>query len=127
VQVLTGVYGFTLSSVHSVTLTPVHARYRISASGTLTQVEERFMEHGPGLGHTERALRADDGAHVVAMQRPIERLILRAHPRWSNQLVTEGAGATHGQTIDLTRWPDQPLQLQPIGCQPAPASTTIPD
>jgi len=124
VQVVSGVHGFSLSSLHSVTLTPVIARYRISASGALIQVEERYMEHGPGLSHTEPALRADDGTQIVTMRRPIERLILRAHPRWGNHLVIEGEDSQRGETIDLTRWPDQALHLQPIGCQPAPSSIT---
>lgn len=102
---------FTLEWRHSVTLTMVAARYVVGPGG-LRQVEERFAAHGPGMAHDGAGWRREGDAFVLPLDRPVDRLILRAAPEHRNRLR---AGAAE---IDLTRWPGQPLEILPTLCPP---------
>ncbi|MFN3937563.1 MAG: DUF1850 domain-containing protein [Gemmobacter sp.] len=103
---------FALSWRHSVTLTPVVARYAIDDSG-LRQIDERFAAHGPGLAHEAKGWRREGEEFVVPLDRPVPRLILRAAPEHENRLRLPGA------LIDLTIWPGTPLEILPLPCEDA--------
>jgi len=101
---------FALHWRHSVTLTDVRATYAVGPDGRLRQTEERFADHGPGLAFDGTGWRIEDGAMVLPLDRAIDRLILRTAPDHRNRL-TIGA-----QTIDLTQWPRQPLEILALPC-----------
>ncbi|MFN3614314.1 MAG: DUF1850 domain-containing protein [Rubrimonas sp.] len=108
---------FTLEWRHSVTLTMVRDVYVLSPEGRIRQVEERFAAHGPGMAHDGAGWRREDGEFVLPLDRPLDRLILRAAPEHRNRLRAGGAD------IDLTLWSGQPLELKPVPCplqEPAP-------
>jgi hypothetical protein len=108
---------FMLEWRHSVTLTMVRDAYVLTPEGEIRQVEERFAAHGPGMAHDGAGWRREGGEYVLPLDRPIDRLILRAAPEHRNRLRAGDA------EIDLTRWPGQPLELTPVPCslqEPAP-------
>lgn len=102
---------FSLSYRHSVTLTPVTARYVIAGDGRLIQVEERFSAHGPGLAHDVEGWRREGDSFVLTLEREIDRLVLRTAPEYENLLIADGA------RIDLTAWPREPLEVRAIDCK----------
>jgi hypothetical protein len=104
---------FSLSYRHSVTLTPVTARYVIAPDGTLTQTEERFAAHGPGLAHDGEGWRRDGDSFVLPLNREIGRLIVRTAPEHENRLIIADT------RIDLAAWPREPLHLTPMPCEDA--------
>lgn len=107
--------GFALSYIHSVTLTPVVARYAV-AGCDITQVRETFSRHGPGLASSAdapgTAWRRQGDSFVVEMRRPISNLVVRADPEYRNRLDA-------GSTLDLTRWGRRALRIVPAGCRRA--------
>jgi len=102
---------FALRYRHSVTLTPVTARYVVSPGGAITQTEERFAAHGPGMAHDGAGWHREGGEMVLPLDRPIPRLVLRTAPEHENRLIV---GATE---TDLTLWPGQPLELRALPCK----------
>ena len=107
--------GFTLTYIHSVTLTPIVARYAV-AGCDITQVRETFSQHGPGLASSADApdmtWRRQGDAFVVEMRQPIANLVVRADPEYRNRLDA-------GFALDLTRWGRRALRIVPAGCHHA--------
>ena len=103
--------GFALHWRHSVTLTPVEARYALLPGGAIVQTEERFAAHGPGMAHDAPGWRREGEMFVLPLARAVNRLVLRAAAEHENRL------AIAGQTIDLTRWPGVPIDLVPLPCE----------
>ncbi|MBO6827600.1 MAG: DUF1850 domain-containing protein [Sneathiella sp.] len=109
---------FTLSFVHSVSLTPVEDIYEVSekADGSLDilQTEERFIAHGQGLpsmnGEPDaRKFEYHDNKFVLYMNRPIGDLIIRLDSRFKNRLHTGM------DVINLNQWPDYSgLRIKPV-------------
>lgn len=109
---------FTLSFIHSVSVTPVEDIYQISkgADGDyqILQTEERFLDHGQGLP----SMNGEPDAHkfeyrddkfVLYMNRPIGDLIVRLDSRFKNRLHTGM------DVINLNQWPDfSGLRIKPI-------------
>ena len=102
---------FTLRYRHSVTLTPVTAHYAIAPDGSITQTEERFSAHGPGMAHDGAGWHRDGDEMVLPLNRPIPHLVLRTAAAHENRLIVGGA------EIDLTRWPGQPLHFRALPCK----------
>lgn len=102
---------FTLRYRHSVTLTPVSAAYVIAPDGAITQTEERFAAHGPGMAHDGAGWHREGDEMVLPLNRPIPRLVLRTAPAHENRLTVGGV------ETDLTRWPGQPLELRALPCK----------
>ncbi len=112
---------FSLSFIHSVSLTPVHDQYRLLNDGSggqrILQTEERFIAHGQGLPSMANepnmlAFEHRNGQFIVRLKRPINDLIVRTDSRFNNRLHT---GQT---TINLNQWPDSGLRIQPVDhCQ----------
>ncbi|MFN4171744.1 MAG: DUF1850 domain-containing protein [Pseudorhodobacter sp.] len=102
---------FALRYRHSVTQTPVDALYSIAPDGRITQTEERFSTHGPGLAHDGAGWRQDGAEMVLPLDRPIPRLVLRTAPEHENRLIVGGT------ETDLTLWPGEPLELGALPCK----------
>ena len=105
---------FSLSFIHSVSLTPVRDDYRVADTG-IVQTAEFFQAHGAGLpsGTNEGDITGweqRDGHFVIRMHRPIPRLVVRTDRNYRNRLHVDG------QTIDLNRWEDQALELVIVPC-----------
>lgn len=108
---------FTLSFIHSVSLTPVDDLYQIEADSTgayhIVQTAERFIAHGQGLPSMEGepdaiAFEHRNGEFVLRLRRPIQDLRVRTDRRFNNRLHT---GTT---TINLNQWPDTGLRIAPL-------------
>lgn len=100
---------FSLSFVHSVSLTPVEDFYRlieVTAGHTrIIQTAEHFITHGQGLPSMESepdavAFKSDNDGFVVHLHRPIDDLIVRLDARFKNRLHTDRG------VINLNQWPD---------------------
>lgn len=102
---------FTLIWRHSVNLTEVEADYVIGPDGGLHQVEERFKAHGPGMEYGGDGWTFENGQMRLRLERPVPRLILRTAPEHRNRLVV------NGETLDLTRWPGKPLEIEMRACK----------
>ncbi|MGO3207780.1 MULTISPECIES: DUF1850 domain-containing protein [unclassified Halomonas] len=112
---------FSLTFIHSVSLTPVRDQYRIIGGDDndhrIMQTEERFIAHGQGLPSMENEPDAiefehQDGQFILHLKRPIDKLIVRTDSRFKNRLQT---GKT---TIDLNQWPNSGLWIYPVSqCQ----------
>jgi len=108
---------FSLSFIHSVSLTPVTDHYRIEAGGDglrIVQTSEVFRAHGAGLpsiaDETDATgWRFGDGVFEILMQRPVDPLVVRVQPDYRNHLAFEG-----GQ-IDLTRWGERAVLIHACG------------
>jgi hypothetical protein len=101
--------GFSLSFIHSVSMTPVRDDYRIEA-GAIVQVAETFQTHEAGLPSLEQEADAlgwewQEGQFLLRMRRQIHHLVMRTDRKYRNRLHL---GA---QTIDLNQWDDQALEL----------------
>ncbi len=114
--------GFTLSFVHSVSLTPVEDVYQIqrNAGGDykIRQTQERFVTHGQGLPSLQNepdavGFKAENGMFILHLDRQIEDLIVRLDKRYKNRLDTGR------EIINLNQWPDDiGLRMQPVtGCE----------
>lgn len=106
-------HDFALVYLHSVTLTPVESRYRLSADG-FRQVAELFAQHGPGLAAEPVAggqtWGVEDGRFRVGLDRELPRIRLRVDPDYRNRLVTSD------REIDLTQWGRRVLELRARVC-----------
>ena len=100
---------FTLSFIHSVSLTPVEDLYELKKNSPenylIKQVEERFMTHGYGLPSTNGApdvqrFEQRNKGFTLYLDRPIETLIVRLDRRFKNRL------STGTKKINLNQWPD---------------------
>ncbi|WP_136680714.1 DUF1850 domain-containing protein [Neptunomonas sp. XY-337] len=107
---------FSLSFIHSVSLTPVTDRYRIeqdSAGYRIVQTAEHFIAHGQGLpsmlGEPDAiAFEHKEGEFVLHMERPIPDLLVRTDARFKNRLHTDNT------TINLNQWSDNGLRIRPV-------------
>lgn len=99
---------FTVTYMHSVTLTPVEERYRIDGN-TIVETEIRFEQHGPGLP-TEADAGAQwtrrEGRYVVSMNRPFKRIAMRVH---ADQKPALAIGA---RIVDLAQWGNRAIVLE---------------
>jgi hypothetical protein len=105
---------FSLSFIHSVSMTPVRDDYHIVESG-IVQIAETFHAHGAGLpsGINEIGVTRfehHNGQFVVHMDRPISRLIVRTDHNYRNRLHIDGS------EINLNHWDDQALELAVAPC-----------
>jgi hypothetical protein len=112
---------FSLSYRHSVTLSEVTADYVVEDGGTIHQTTERFTDLGPGMAHDGAVLEPGGAQFVVSLDRPIERLILRSSTAAANRL---SAGEWQ---IDLTRWPNEPLEIIASPCTSVDTGTSCHD
>ena len=105
-----GTREFSLSFVHSVSLTPVEDFYRLThaASGRtrMIQTAERFITHGQGLPSMEKepdaeGFESDNNRFVVHLHRPIDDLVVRLDTRFKNRLHTDRVSSTsiNGRTL----------------------------
>jgi hypothetical protein len=100
---------FSLSFIHSVTMTPVQDIYRISQGG-ICQTSEIFESHCAGLPYSDQETNATgweqrDGKFILHMERKIPKLVVRTDQVYQNRLHLPD------QTIDLNQWPDQSLLI----------------
>jgi hypothetical protein len=105
---------FSLSFVHSVSLTPVRDDYRIEA-GQIVQVAETFQTHEAGLPSLEQEADAlgwewQEGKFVLHMRRKIPHLVMRTDRQYRNRLHLGD------EIIDLNQWNDQALELSIENC-----------
>ncbi|MCG8568434.1 MAG: DUF1850 domain-containing protein [Desulfobacterales bacterium] len=102
---------FTLSFIHSVSLTRVVDFYEIRG-GRILQTKEVFQAHGAGLPTSPEEpggtafVKTEEG-FVLHMERPIHPLVVRTDKRYENRL------SLGGRTIDLNQWKDQALLIYP--------------
>lgn len=109
---------FSLSFIHSVSLTPVRDDYVLEPDGAIRQTAETFVAHGQGLPSAANepgglAWEHEDGRFRLTMDRPIPRLIVRTDARYENRLHAAG------RTLNLNQWTDQALDLRPTSCPTA--------
>jgi hypothetical protein len=111
---------FSLSFIHSVSLTPVSDEYRLLVNDghyQILQTKERFVAHGQGLPSLidepdAVAFEHSDGQFILHLKRNISNLIVRTDKRFENKLHTGD------RTINLNIWPDAGLGIKPVGsCQ----------
>ena len=100
---------FSLSFIHSVSLTPVRDDYRIEAD-CIVQVAETFQTHEAGLPSLEQEADAlgwewQDGQFLLRMHRQIQHLVMRTDRQYRNRLHLAD------RIIDLNQWNDQALEL----------------
>jgi hypothetical protein len=93
---------FSLSFIHSVSMTPVFDDY-IVKNGQIIQIQERFSSHGAGLpsmadDSNNENWQLVDGVFHLKMERDIQRLIVRVNPDYNNYVLIGD------ETYDLTRW-----------------------
>jgi hypothetical protein len=105
---------FSLSFIHSVSLTPVRDEYRLE-NGKILQISEVFETHGAGLpsGFADTGVigwEQADGKFIVRLRREIERLVVRTDRKYQNRLTVSG------REINLNTWEDQALELTVIPC-----------
>ena len=102
-----GENGFSLTFIHSVSLTRVVDCYDIR-DGRIVQTAEYFSAHGAGLPSQADepggiAWEEQGGQFVFRMERPIPKLVVRTDRRYENRLHI---GPT---TVNLNQWEDQAL------------------
>jgi hypothetical protein len=100
---------FSLSFVHSVSLTPVRDDYRIEADA-IVQVAETFQTHEAGLPSLEQESDAlgwewQQGQFRLHMRRQIPHLVMRTDRNYRNRLHI---GC---RIVNLNQWDDQALEL----------------
>jgi hypothetical protein len=107
---------FSLSFIHSVSLTPVIDEYHLlntDSNYRILQTAERFFAHGQGLPSLVDepdaiAFEHTDGQFILKLKRNIDNLIVRTDSRFKNRLHTGSI------TIDLNQWPDNGLKIYPV-------------
>lgn len=107
---------FSLSFIHSASLTPVRDEYQITQDGKryrITQTAEKFIAHGQGLPSMKgepdaTAFIHENGKFILQLNRPIDRLIVRTDKRYENRLHT-GDNA-----VNLNQWRDTALWIKPV-------------
>lgn len=109
---------FSVTFMHSVSRTPVEDVYSLQdqaeAPPAIIQTAEYFTTHGQGLPSMEgepqlHGLDRTRTGFVAHMTRPIPALIIRAREEFGNTL------RMGDHRVDLTQWPDRPLQIRPVG------------
>ena len=102
-----GEKGFSLTFIHSVSLTEVVDCYDIRG-GRIVQTAEYFSAHGAGLPSQADepggiAWEKQGDRFVLRMERPIPKLVVRTDRRYENRLHIGG------KTVNLNQWEDQAL------------------
>ncbi len=92
---------FSLSFLHSVTLTPVLSTYRIQDTHII-QTQEQFLTHGYGLPsqQNENAFERweeKDDAFIVHMNRKIAPLVVRVSMKYKTTLLIDGVAYSLGK------------------------------
>ena len=98
---------FTISYVHSVTLTPVLESYKL-AGGEIVETAMRFEQHGPGLPTEADAggsFTRSDGRFIVTMDRHFQTIVMQVH---RDQVPRLNAGT---RSLDLAQWGNRALAL----------------
>jgi hypothetical protein len=108
--------GFSLSFIHSVSVTPVTDRYEV-VKNKIVQTSETFMAHGAGLPSSvdePGGLRwtHENNEFCLTMNRPIEKLVVRTDRNYKNRLIIED------RTVNLNQWEDQALLISVDTCLP---------
>ena len=90
---ITGGKTFSLSFIHSVTLTPVQDIYEITSDGGICQTSEIFESHCAGLPFSEQETGATkweqrDGKFILHMKRDIPKLVVRTDRTYQNTACT---------------------------------------
>ena len=93
---------FSLSFIHSVSMTPVIDVYRLDTTG-LVQTAEIFQSHGAGLPSFagdigEQGWRHEEGKFILDMARQFDRIRVRVQKEYKNTLHI---GAQSIQLADL--------------------------
>lgn len=113
---------FALSFIHSVSVTPVIDYYQINDL-SIIQTGERFEHHGAGLPSNVNegtGWEHKNGFFWLALQRPINKLIVRTDKNYHNLLHLNQTPTAHVNqviTVNLNQWPDGALWIKPIHCQ----------
>ncbi len=102
--------GFSLSFIHSVSMTPVIDMYRITGTGRIIQTAEYFKAHGAGLPTSPAepggtSWEKTENWFILHMKRPINKLVVRTDKNYQNRLILPD------RTIDLNQWEDQSLVI----------------
>ncbi len=106
---------FSLSFIHSVSLTPVRDDYQLTG-GEIIQTAEIFTTHGAGLpsGFADEGVTGweqADGRFIIRLHRPIRQMVVRTDGNYRNRLHLGH------REVNLNLWPDQALELTPIPCR----------
>ncbi|WP_373084727.1 DUF1850 domain-containing protein [Sneathiella sp.] len=101
---------FSLFFIHSVSKTEVEDKYHFSGE-RIIQNAEIFEAHGAGLPSLKNEVNETswshvDGKFVLALDRPIDTLIIRVNPEYRNRLTFKNT------TIDLTQWGRRALLIE---------------
>lgn len=109
---------FSLSFIHSVSLSPVTDRYQITGSDQdnlhILQTEEEFVTHGQGLPSLTNEPDAvyfekKQDSFILHLNRPIPDLIVRLDTRFKNRLHLDH------HIINLNQWSDGlGLRVRPV-------------
>lgn len=104
---------FSLSFIHSVSITPVTDHYSVEG-GAILQTSEVFMAHGAGLPSFSGDVGAtgwhhENGKFILNMRRPIGAMIVRVQAEYQNVLHIGS------RKIRLADWGDGALRLS--ACQ----------
>lgn len=102
---------FSLSFIHSVTMTPVQDQYEVALNGDIHQTSEIFESHCAGLPFSDQETGATfweqkDGKFILHMKREIPKLVVRTDRRYRNRLHIQN------RVIDLNQWEDQALLIE---------------
>ncbi len=109
---------FSLSFIHSATLTPVMSHYEVRLNGTkreIIQIGEEFKTHGYGLPSFKNDLNIiewieRDGKFILIMERPVEPFIVRISKEYKNTLHIDE------KVYTLDDFDGKPLEFR-IKCQ----------
>lgn len=108
---------FSLSFIHSVSLTPVTDVYEIREHNQIIQIREDFITHGQGLPSLQnepdaKQFEISKHGYRLHLERKITKLIVQTDKRFKNRLHT----SKNGQTIEtnLNQWADTGLYLQAV-------------
>jgi hypothetical protein len=101
---------FSLSFIHSVSLTPVVDEY-VLRSEMIIQTREIFEAHGAGLPSFDNDVGAtgwqfEDGKFILEMVRPFDQMRIRIQHEYKNALHIAG------QDIDLSQFDSSVLMLR---------------
>ncbi|MCP4118649.1 MAG: DUF1850 domain-containing protein [Desulfobacteraceae bacterium] len=108
--------GFSLSFIHSVSVTPVIDRYEV-VENNIVQTSETFMAHGAGLPSSVDepggvSWTQENNEFCLHMDRPIEKLVVRTDRNYKNRLLIGDL------TVNLNQWEDQALLISVSTCRP---------
>ena len=102
---------FTLSFLHSVSLTTVIDVYRVDKD-EIIQVSETFSQHGAGLPSQSNDVGAigwvhSDGLFTILLERKVSPLVIRVQSGYQNKLIL------NGDEYNMSDWAVGALLLAP--------------